>query len=138
MSETLDFVNILGEKVDTTKRVKLAKRESTTPAEYHKGWRVLGVSPDAVKAAGAERELAIANAIKRNANVKAGIGPFRSSIDVPPAFDPVAWIASAPLRPARGKPFEVHDAALQCFEMAKKSGWQRLEVRRLAKGKGIA
>jgi len=130
----LAFINVNGDVVDTTKRVKLAKRESATADKFHKGWRVIGVSPEAVQAAKAEREKAIRNAIKRNADVKSGVGLFRSTIDVPEEFDPVAWVASAPLKPARTKPFEVESAATQCYEMAKKAGWHRVEIRRLAKG----
>lgn len=134
MSKTLDFVNIHGQKVDTTKRVKLAKRESATEEKFHKGWRVVGVSPEAVAAARAEREKAIKSAIKRNVDVKAGVGLHRSSIDVPVEFDAAAWIPIAPLKPARTRPFEIESAVVQCFELAKKAGWQRLEIRRLAKG----
>ena len=61
MSDTLEFINFLGDKVDTTRRVKLAKRESsTTQDKYHKGWRVVGVSPDAVAAALVDRVAGLA------------------------------------------------------------------------------
>ncbi|WP_431509770.1 hypothetical protein [Variovorax sp. DAIF25] len=134
MSEDLEFVNIFGDKVDTTKRIKPAKRESTGPEKYHKGWRVIGVSPEAIAAAKDERERAIQAAKKRNADYERGTNTRLGRAAVPPPFDESEWIKSAPLKPARSKPFEVPEAAQLCFDMAKKAGWHRVEMRVLAKG----
>jgi len=138
-----DFVNIHGQKVNTTARVKLAKRESSAGEDYHKGWRVVGVSPEAVTAARVAREKEISEATAHNeqwegnAAFRASVRGSRGRLTVPDALDIDAWIEKAPLKPARTKPFEIFDAAQQCFEMAVKAGWHRVEVRRLAKGKGL-
>lgn len=118
MSETIEFVNIHGDPVDTTRRVKI-KRESIAPAEYHKGWRVVGVSPEAVALAAKDH----ANRISR--------GILESE------FDPEKWIKNATLKPARTKPFEIESAAIECARLARSAGWHRVEVRRLAKGANL-
>jgi hypothetical protein len=133
MNTAVAFVNIFGDKVDTTKRVKLAKRESTAPDKFHKGWRVVGVSPEAIEAARRDRDQAINAAIKRNAGCDAGISRIGRTM-VPSPFDEAKWIEAAPLKPARTKPFEIPEAAQQCFDLAKKAGWLRLEIRLLSKG----
>lgn len=134
MSDTLEFINFLGDKVDTTRRVKLAKRESsTTHDKYHKGWRVVGVSPDAVATARKLREEGIEKATKHNERWRAG-QEGGGLHDVPAPFDEKEWIDRAPLRPCRTKPFEITQAATECRDLAVKTGWLRVEIRALAKG----
>lgn len=113
---SLAFVNIHGDPVDTTKRVKLPKRESATSGQFHKGWRVIGVSPEAVVQAAAAHE---------ERNKKQGLDD---------KFDPEKWIKNATLKPTRTKPFEIEESAILCAKLARSSGWQRVEIQRLAKG----
>ncbi len=116
---SLAFVNIHGDPVDTVSRRAKVKRESSAPTEYHKGWRVVGVSPEAVALAAKDH----ANRVSR--------GILESE------FDPEKWIKNATLKPARTKPFEIESAAIECARLARSAGWHRVEVRRLAKGAGV-
>ena len=136
MSEAIVFVNIFGERVyvNTTKRVKRPKRESRTPEKFHKGWRVVGVSPQAIADAERKRKQDIQKAIAHNDDIDAGKTHFAIKRQVPLPFNREAWVEIAPLRPARSTPFEIEACAHQCAELARAAGWQRVEIRRLAKG----
>lgn len=133
MSE-IAFVNIFGDPVDTTKRVKPPKRDSRAAEKYHKGWAVVGVSPEAADRAARDRAESIASAIRHNEEIDAGKRRYMTKRQVPEPFDRAAWIETAPLKPARTKPFEIEESARQCAQLARKSGWLRVEVRRIAKG----
>lgn len=110
------FVNIHGKPVSTV-AVKADKRpKRIAPESYHKGWSVLGVAPERVTKAEADH-------VERMK--KAGTAED---------FDPEAWIKNASLKPARTKPFEIESAAAECAALARRSGWHRVEIRRLAKG----
>ncbi|WP_395055211.1 hypothetical protein [Polaromonas sp.] len=111
---------------------KVARPKSEQPEKFHRGWRVVGVSPEAIAAARIEREKAIASATGHNQRHAAGQTtlPVRA---VPVDFDEAAWIERAPLKPARAKNFEIESAAIQCRDMALKAGWLRVEMRAIKK-----
>ena len=104
------------------------------PESFHRGWRVVGVSPEAVAAALAQRALEIKNAEERNAQIAAGKSRLPRTT-VPALLVTADWIAKAPLKPARAKNFEILSSAEQCMALALKSGWCRLEMREIKKGK---
>jgi len=53
-------------------------------------------------------------------------------------FNHAHWLGTARKRPVRAKPYEIEEAARVCADLASKAGWQAVEVRRVAKGKGVA
>jgi hypothetical protein len=53
-------------------------------------------------------------------------------------FNHAHWLMTGTKRSVRAKPYEVEDAARVCADLASKSGWQGVEVRQVAKGKGVA
>lgn len=115
----LQFVNLRGEPV-ALHAEKAKARAGRTPEAYHKGWVVVGHAPDQVADARRlyEEEAAAARA---------------KGIDRPP-FDPVANMRAVKTRPVRSKPYELHDAATQCAELARRTGWSSVTVVPKAKG----
>ena len=118
----LAFINVNGAPVDTTKRVKLEKRTSTTQS-FHKGWAVEGIPPGAVEAAREEhlreREVAINAGAKR----------------IPDEWSEQSWVLQkAKFKRVRTKAYEIPSAAEKCRELAEKAGWKYVAVRALSAG----
>lgn len=132
---TKQFVNIHGEEwtpsAEATTPQKRAK--ATGPDKFHKGWRVTGVSIPAIAAAKTKREADIRIATEHNAAIASG-ARSGDRMQVPAPWNEATWIASAPLRPVRSKPYEVPDAARVCADLARKAGWLRVTVEELKKG----
>lgn len=112
----LTFVNINGDAVDTTKRVRINKARATSQQEYHKGFRVVGIPPGAFEAALSDRAAAIRDA-KLYGHKK-----------TPPELTHEAFRNAFRGVPVRSKPYEVLEAARLCKELAEKAGWDRVEV----------
>jgi len=119
--KNLSFVNIFGQPLSIPplsaeprphvfKRAKTAGKRKK-PANYHKGWRVVGVSPDQILAA---RRWYEANLII--------------------AFNEERWVNKADQKRARIENFESQEAARQYAELARRAGWKRVEVREIRKG----
>lgn len=119
----IEFVNIHGQPVDTTKRVRLEKRDRGAPTEYHKGYCVEGIPP------GAREEAMEALARLRSMAESAGG-------KLPEPWNESAWIAKAKARRVRTKPYELCQAAEECKALAEKAGWLRVTIRALSKGNG--
>lgn len=118
----VDFLNINGKPVDTTPlKVKKTKAVSADK-EFHKGWAVSGIPPNAMEDARAENERLQAMA------EKAGGTPMAP-------FDPAEWLASAKLKKVRPKNYEIESSAYECAELAKKAGWTHLVVVTKSKGR---
>lgn len=130
----LQCVNIHGQPItqaamDTMasigKRQTAIRRNRTDPdkpAGYHRGWRVIGFSPEQVQAAREGRRR------MRELALKSG------SSDIPPPFNLDSFLKKHKGRPARAKPFELYESAVQCKELAEKAGWLNVEIIALAKG----
>lgn len=119
----LAFVNIHGQRVDTDKRVKLEKRVSNAPSEFHKGWAVEGIPPGAIAEAQEEHTR------KRNAAINAG------AARIPDDWDIDTWLRKdAKFKRVRTKAYEISSAAEQCKELAEKAGWTHVRIRALTKG----
>lgn len=130
----LQYVNIHGQPItqaamDTMasigKQQTAIRRKQTDPdkpAGYHRGWRVTGFSPEQVQAAREGRER------MRELALKSG------SSDIPPPFSLDSFLKKHKGRPAHAKPFELHESAVQCKELAEKAGWLNVEIIALAKG----
>jgi hypothetical protein len=118
----VQFVNIHGHPVDTDKRIKLPKRDSKAPGEFHKGYAVEGFPPGSLEAA-------------KEAHEKARAGELSSgSKRVRDEWSEAAWMAKAKTKRVRTKPYELVQAAMECKALAEKAGWFGVEVRSLSKG----
>lgn len=131
----LNFVNVHGQKWNPSiESITPPKRtKATGPGKFHKGWRVVGVSVPAIEAAKEKREQDIRIATEHNAAIASG-SRSGDRMKVPAPWNEAAWIASAPLRPVRAKPYEVPEAAMVCADLARKAGWLRVTVDELKKG----
>ncbi len=118
----VEFVNIHGQRVDTSVRVPLPKKVSDTPAEYHKGYVVEGLPPGSLEEAKVEHERARAVAIREAAK------------RIPEEWNELTWLQRAKAKRVRTKPYELLDAAEQCKALAEKAGWSRVSVRPMSKG----
>ena len=130
----LQYVNIHGQPITQAamdaqasigKQQAAVRRKQTDPdkpAGYHKGWRVIGFSPEQVQAAREGRERV------RKLALESG------SSDIPPPFSLDKYLKTSKGRSARAKPFELHESAVQCKELAERAGWLGVEIIALAKG----
>lgn len=107
----MQFVNLRGDPINVAAAGTPKKKSGrATPDSYHKGWVVVGFSPEHL----AEAE--------RTHDPKDG-----------KAFDVVSYMRTA--RPkAASRPYEIHSSALQHAEMLRAAGWQLVQV--VAKAKG--
>ena len=137
MMEQLNYVNIHGQQITDEqialmraagenhamqKRRMLKGVPSDKPAGYHKGWRVVGISPEQIQVAREGRERV------RKMALDAG------SAHVPPRFNVKTFLSTAKGKPARAKPFEIFSAAQQCKELAERAGWLNVQILEVKKG----
>ena len=108
----LTFVNINGEVVDTASLKRTKRKASSYDKSFHKGFRVVGVSPEQM--AYAVREFSV---------------KFPGT-----AFNEIEFLRNARRKPVRSRPYELRQAADECLELAKKSGWSGLQVIEVMKG----
>ncbi len=107
---TLQFVNLRGETVKTVPTGKAAaKSRGLSATSYHKGWHVVGFSPD---------HLAFA---KRT-----------HSGDKP--FDEATFMRTSTPKRVRPKAYEVFSAAEQCADLARRAGWKGVHTVAAQKG----
>ncbi len=118
---SMTFVNLRGEPLAVTPGKAIKKVSAGFAESYHKGWVVVGYSPDQL--AEARRQHAVASA----AAVKSG-GPSHAP------FDEVAYMRAAKPRKVRSKPYEIFEAAEACADLARRAGWKM--VQSVAKAKG--
>ena len=109
----LTFVNVRGEPVSIDPQGKLKAARRPAKDVYHKGWRVVGISP------------------QQQANARAA---HATSPDRNKPFDMAAFLRAAKPVPVRSKPYELFTAALACAEMAAKAGWIGAHAVEVAKG----
>ena len=118
--EKLSFVNIYGQPLSIPTAIqeptqpKPKKRTATRrkrSESYHKGWRVVGVSPEQITTARRRHE------INR-------ICPFNEA----------RWTEKARLKRARVQDFESQAAAREYAALARQAGWQRVEVKEVSRG----
>jgi transposase len=112
---SLQFVNIKGQpltphQMEVTAKSQRKPRYVAEKEKQHKGFRVVGHSPEAIEKA---RE---ANRIEREKDP-----------EVKP-FDEVAWRKKTKPKAVRSKPYEIASSAQQCADLAKKGGWLDVEV----------
>jgi hypothetical protein len=117
----LEFVNIKGRRVDTSKRVKL-ERKANESEVFHKGYVVEGLPPGSLEVAMQEHARARAAEVSEN------------SKRIRPEWNLETWLAKAKAKRVRSKPCELKQAALECKALAEKAGWLRVEIRAMSKG----
>lgn len=110
---TLQFVNYRGEPVSMY-APPMPRKRAAGPADWHKGWRVVGIPPGALEEAKAKHERDAAD--------------VRAKGKEPKPWDEANWLMNARKKPVRGKPYEVPEAAQQCRALAEAAGWLAVDV----------
>ena len=129
---SLEFINCFGNKITEAHLAAMEaqgaedarrKRAAAKPkdASYHKGWRVVGIKPGLLESARESNERLRAMAHKAGGK------------EIPP-FDEAAWLRKQTPKPVRSKPYELQEAALQCAELARKTGWIEVQVIEVKRG----
>lgn len=119
----MQFVNIHGQPiVGISSASTPAKKSSRAQADsFHKGWRVVGFSPEQLAEAKLDHEKSIAAA--------------RAAGNEPPKpWDEALYMRQAKPRKVRSKPYEIHEAALECKALAERGGWKGVIAVPVAKG----
>ncbi len=102
----LQFVNIHGETVATTAAPPVKRRVAAVAQAQHKGWLVVGYSP------------AVLVEARRAHEKQAPTEPF----------DEANYMRThKPVR-VRSAPYELHQAARECADLAERHGWQGVQV----------
>lgn len=131
-----DLVNINGEpwrpSFDAVNAKPRPKRDA--PTEFHKGWRVDGVSPKSIKEAEESRPAEIDAAMRHNKRIEDGL-TVSHRVKVPRPWNLEEFVASAKRTAVRSKPYEIRDSAEQCAELARRGGWMGVEIREIKKCK---
>ena len=120
----LQFTNINGTPLDINRmKAAVPKKVRTTEAraEYHKGFRVVGLPP------GTTEEARIAHEKARAAAATSGIARM------PFPWDVVVFQMNAKKKAIRSKAYELRSAADECAALAVKAGWEAVEVLALTK-----
>lgn len=125
---SIEFVNIHGDpwnpsKASTEKKAAVKRDQADG---YHNGFRVVGHPPGALEEARKEREELIALAVRRRTQ---GDAPVK----IPPQFNEDDWRRNGKKSSVRSKPYEIRESADLCAEMARKGGWEDVEVIELKK-----
>lgn len=135
MSKLTFIVN--GQEVDADTLKKTAPKARVRPKvdadqKFHKGWRVMGHKPGALEAAQKAREEDLAR-WARMSDKSRSEARSRGEKD-PKPWDEVEWRRNSRLQAVRSKPYMVPEAADECAEIARKSGWIDVVVVELKKG----
>lgn len=132
-----DFVDIHGNPVSIERLAAQAKKKpkaaaSSGPESSHMGWRVVGHPAGACEAAHAENVVAWRQWNSHDGAARgAAIARGERSPDM---WDETLWRLRTKKRNINGRPYGVPAAAEQCAELARKAGWEDVEVLELRKG----
>ncbi len=131
----LEFVNVEGRRIDPrASSATVGKRVSSAPAEWHNGWAVEGYAPGRIDAAHKAHDAEFAAWAGYTEVEKAR--RLRDGERAPKPWDEEIWVRDNRLSRVRARPFEIPSSAEQMAEMARKAGWQYVEVVELAKRAG--
>jgi hypothetical protein len=117
----VEYVNIHGQPILVRHSpadkppAKKTSRRSPDKAQWHKGFRVVGFSPDQLLRGRLEHEQAIAAA---RAN----------GTEVPRPWSEETYMQTHRPMPVRSKPYELREAAQIVCDMAVKNGWKRCDI----------
>lgn len=134
----MDYVNASGQPINpyhtpSALAPKPPKAKKEGPAEYHKGWRVVGYAPGRIAEAEARRRKDIDEWAALDDKTRSK--KLAEGLRAPMPWDEEIWRQRNKPTAVRARPFEVVSAAEQLREMALRSGWQYVEVVELAKRK---
>lgn len=90
---------------------------------YHKGWRVVGHAPGAMEEAQRENQAAIAGYRNASPSRRAEMG-----LKEPKPWDEDFWRRNARKTAIRSKPYDIYSSAELCADMARKEGWEDVEI----------
>ncbi len=112
----MDFINIHGRPLSVSPAGTPTPARKARPigSVFHKGWRVVGYPPGAIRRASEEHA----------SSPEARHRPF----------DEEAWCRANKPKSVRSKPYELASAAALCASMAERAGWDRVRVVEVAKG----
>lgn len=113
----MEFVNVNGDPVSVEAKAQQTKKSRPQTDSYHKGWRVLGYSPEQIESGRAEYAAS---------GIEARTGR---------PFDLQEFMATHRPKPVQSKPFGVYSSAETCKQLAERAGW--IGVRIEAKAKGV-
>lgn len=121
-----------GREVDEAQFKAMAEKKKPRPvkeqAGYHKGFRVVGHAPGAIKRAFIEHERAMHEYHSTTQNRRAELG-----LKEPKPWSEDFWRRNTRKDSIRSRTYEIFEAAEQCAEMARKAGWEDVEIIELKK-----
>jgi hypothetical protein len=110
----LQFVNLKGEPIAISPGKPAKKAKGAAPDSYHKGWHVVGFSP---------QQLAEARHLYEKSPPSDG-----------KPFDEGSFMRTSKPIKVQSAPFVIHESAEVCAELARKQGWKLVQL--VAKAKG--
>lgn len=139
---TIDFVNIHGARIipagSSPSYKAPPKQKAEQSASFHKGWRVVGHAPGAMEAAKLKRERDIEDWRELSPEDRLQRYPVKIAHTGFAPWDEAAWRAKTKKTAVRSKPYELHDAAKTCADLATKAGWLDVDCVELSKGEAPA
>lgn len=109
------------------------KAQKDGPAEYHKGWRVVGYAPGRIAEAESQRRKDIEEWAALDGQTRSR--KLAEGQRAPMPWDEEIWRQRNKPTTVSSRPFGTVSAAEQLREMAQRHGWQYVEVIELAKRK---
>lgn len=117
----MQFVNVHGQEVDLAKLTTPKKVRKSAPLEpTHKGFAVMGVSPEQIESARKD------HATRSSERVARGESPLAP-------FDVEAFARNAKVMRVSKKPFATQAGAEECKLLAERQGWVKVRVDPLAR-----
>ena len=101
-------------------------------SSFHKGWVVEGHPPGAIEAA---KVLAIRLCVEWAGMLDAEKAEaIKSGRRPPKAWNEAAYISETKKKRPVSRPYSIHESAEACAELARKAGWEHVQVVALRKG----
>lgn len=117
---TIQFCNINGDPISLAFAANVRLKKSS-PEAYHKGWRVVGYSPEQLLQA-------------RNNHVVEVDAAKAAGLPHPGPFDEDSFMRKTAPRKVRPAPYPLREAADQCADLARRAGWKNVRVEPVARG----
>lgn len=102
---------------------KKKPRAVSLQSSYHKGFRVVGHKAGAMEEARQQSEHDHAGYLRLTPAER-----LQRGMKQPKPWDEESWRRNSKKDSVRSKPYEILEAAEQCAEMARKAGWEDVEI----------